>query len=187
MNDTVTVKTGLLDLTGEDWLHIGGKEKKHGWKILNIMAAESVDYVGDIHDLSSFPENSFDIVYASHVLEHVSHNNEIHAALRGVRRTLRPGGKFFVSVPDLDTLCRMFTHKQATKELRFLVMRIMFGNQSDAHDFHQVGLAADFLADFLHAAEFREVHRVPEFGIFNDTSTLKVHGIPISLNMVAIK
>lgn len=187
MSDTVTDKPGLLDLPGSDRLHIGGKEKKDGWKILNIQAGEGVDYVGDIRDLSSFSENSFDIVYASHVLEHVSHNNEIHAALRGVCRILRPGGKFFVSVPDLDTLCRLFIHKRATKEWRFLIMRIMFGNQSDAHDFHQVGLAADFLADFLHAAEFKEVHRVSELGVFDDTSSLRVHGILVSLNMVAIK
>jgi hypothetical protein len=32
-------------------LHIGGKEKKDGRKILNIQPGEHVDYVGDISNL----------------------------------------------------------------------------------------------------------------------------------------
>jgi predicted SAM-dependent methyltransferase len=187
MNDTTTENPGLLDVTGTDRLHIGGREKKDGWKILNIQPGEAVDYVGDIRDLSSFPRNSFDVVYASHVLEHVSYRHEINAALRWIRRILRPGGKFFVSVPDLDTLCRLFIHEQTTREVRFKVMRMMFGGQTDPHDFHQCGLTAEFLGDYLLAAGFKEVQRVPEFGFFGDTSSLRLNGVLVSLNMVAVK
>ena len=35
-------------------LHIGGKEIKEGWKILNIQKNKGVDFVGDISDLSQF-------------------------------------------------------------------------------------------------------------------------------------
>ena len=31
-------------------LHIGGEEKKEGWKILNIQKKENVDFIGDITD-----------------------------------------------------------------------------------------------------------------------------------------
>ena len=187
MGDTTTENPGLLDATGTDRLHIGGKEKKDGWKVLNIQAGEAVDYVGDIRDLSSFPRNSFDIVYASHVLEHVSYHSELNAALRWIRRILRPGGKLFVSVPDLETLCRLFLHEQNTKEMRFKIMRMMFGGQTDPHDFHHAGLTEEILGDFLRTAGFKEVHRVPEFGIFSDTSNLRLGGVLVSLNLVAIK
>ena len=53
-------------------LHIGGKEKKEGWSILNIQKNDGVDYVGDISDLSQFENNSIDEIYASHVVEHVN-------------------------------------------------------------------------------------------------------------------
>ena len=53
-------------------LHIGGKETKEGWKILNISKAEGVDFVGDITDLSMFESESVSEIYASHVLEHIS-------------------------------------------------------------------------------------------------------------------
>ena len=52
-------------------LHIGGKEIKDGWKILNIQKFDGVDYQGDISDLSQFEDNSIDEIYASHVVEHV--------------------------------------------------------------------------------------------------------------------
>ena len=56
-------------------LHIGGMEKKEGWKILNIQKNDGkekdVDFVGDISDLSQFDDGSIEEVYASHTLEHV--------------------------------------------------------------------------------------------------------------------
>ena len=44
-------------------LHIGGKEKKEGWSILNIQKNEGVDYVGDISDLSQFKDNSIKEIF----------------------------------------------------------------------------------------------------------------------------
>ena len=41
-------------------LHIGGKEAKEGWKILNIQKKENVDFVGDMSALSQFKNNSID-------------------------------------------------------------------------------------------------------------------------------
>ena len=46
-------------------LHIGGKEKKEGWNILNIQKNEGVDFMGDITNLSQFDDNSIDEIYAS--------------------------------------------------------------------------------------------------------------------------
>lgn len=47
--------------------------------------------VGDMRDLSAFPDNSFDVVVSCSVLEHLTgHDQEI--ALKEVARVLRPGG-----------------------------------------------------------------------------------------------
>lgn len=70
---------------------------------------------------------------------------------------------------------------------RFFAMQMMFGGQTDEHDFHYVGLNAEFLAQYLQQAGFREVYRVSEFGIFDDTSSMRYQGVLISLNMVSIK
>ena len=88
-------------------LHIGGTEKKEGWKILNIQKSNNVDYIGDIRDLSQFDDNSVSEVYASHVVEHVDQKN-IKNTLKGVFRILKENGKFYISVPDMEILCRIF-------------------------------------------------------------------------------
>jgi hypothetical protein len=55
------------------------------------------------------------------------------------------------------------------------------------NDYHLVGLNEEFLVYFLTRAGFSTVRRVPGFGIFNDTSELLFKGIPISLNVLAVK
>ena len=88
-------------------LHIGGEEKKDGWKILNIQKKPDVDYVGDISDLSQFEDNSIQEIYASHVFEHIR-RKDITKTILGIYRVLKPSGKFHVSVPDMDVLFKLF-------------------------------------------------------------------------------
>ena len=167
-------------------LHIGGKEVKTGWKILNVQNAAGVDFVGDVKDLSQFSDEMFDQIYASHVLEHVSQFQMV-ATLTGINRILKPDGKLMISVPDLEILCKLFLNKNLDKSARFHVMRMMFGGQVDQYDFHQIGFSEEILMDYLAAANFKFCQKVDEFGIFNDTSSFKPYGIPISLNIIAYK
>ena len=167
-------------------LHIGGKEKKEGWKILNIQKNEGVDYVGDISDLSQFQDNSIDEIYASHVVEHVNQKN-ISNALKGIYRVLSEKGKFYVSVPDWDILCRIFIDPKAPTKVKFHVMRMMFGGQIDDFDFHYFGWNFQFMKDYLHTAGFKKIERVKSFSLFKDTSDYAPYGFPISLNVIAYK
>lgn len=168
-------------------LHIGGLQAKEGWKILNIQPGENVDFIGDAADLSQFQDETFDEVYASHVIEHLGYQTELPAALKGVHRIIKPGGMFRMSVPDLETLCKLFLHERVTGKGKFHIMRIMFGGQMDEHDFHKVGLTWDFARQYLSQVGFKKINRVPEFGIFNDDSSIRIGGVLISLNIEAVK
>lgn len=63
-----------------------------------------------VHDLAKgipFPDNSVDMLYHSHVLEHL--DREIAPDfLRECRRVLRPGGLIRVVVPDFERCCRNY-------------------------------------------------------------------------------
>ncbi len=168
-------------------LHIGGETPKPGWKILNIEPGEHVDYVGTCTDLSRFESGSVDAIYASHVLEHLSYVDELLQALKEFRRVLKKDGLLQVSVPDFEVLCRIFLDARLDAAMRFHVMRLAFGGQLDPHDFHKVGLTEEFLTDFLLTAGFRNTKRVDGFGLFDDTSGLKLGGVAISLNLQAVK
>ena len=168
-------------------LHIGGKEKKEGWSILNIQKNNNIDFVGDISDLSQFEDNSIDEIYASHVVEHVNQKN-IKKTLSGIHRVLTTNGKFYISVPDMDVLCRIFISKEAPTKVKFHVMRMMFGGQIDEFDFHYFGWNLQFLKDYLSSAGFKKIEKVKFFSIFSDTSNYAPYNeVPISLNIIAYK
>ena len=168
-------------------LHIGGEQPRDGWAILNIQPGSDVDIVGNVRDLTSLADASWDEIYASHILEHIPMDG-ILPALQDIFRILKPGGKLMVSVPDLETLCRLFLRPELDKVGRFHVMRMIFGAQSDPHDFHYIGLNFEFLSEFLAGAGFSGIERVPSFGLFDDMSDFAPLGnVAISLNVVAYK
>jgi predicted SAM-dependent methyltransferase len=103
-------------------------------------------------------------------------------------RVLAPGGMLHVSVPDRDILARLFIQREhLSKADRFMAMRMIFGGHTDQYDYHLVGLSDEFLVDYLAKAGFTDIRRVKELGLFDDTSTTTLHGIPMSLNMTAVK
>jgi|TARA_B100001094_G_C17867985_1_gene640673 predicted SAM-dependent methyltransferase len=167
-------------------LHIGGKQEKEGWSILNIQKKDGVDFLGDISDLSQFQENSIQEIYASHVVEHID-QKDIKKTLKGIYRILKDDGKFYVSVPDLDILCRIFIEKDAPIKVKYHVMRMMFGGQTDKFDYHYFGWNFEFMNNYLLEAGFKRIERVKTFDIFDDTSSFAPYGPLISLNMIAYK
>lgn len=167
-------------------LHIGGKQAKVGWKILNALDGEGVDFVGDVRDLSGFPDACCESVYASHVMEHVNQNDFL-PALKGINRILQQGGELYFSVPDLEVLCKLFLDQELGPQERFHVMRMMFGGQTNEYDFHYIGLSYEFMLSFFQQAGFSNVGRVESFGLFDDTNDYKPYGFPISLNLIAVK
>lgn len=166
-------------------LHIGGKQFKEGWEILNAQQGEHVDHFGDAADLSCFEDGTFGAIYASHVLEHFDYQHEMLEVLKEWYRVLRPGGKLYVSVPDLECLCRLYITPGLRVTERFEIMRVIFGGHMDDYDYHLVGFDQSYLEDRLEAAGFVSMLRVGTFNLFQDNSEFEMHGTPISLNMVA--
>ena len=167
-------------------LHLGGTEVGDGWKIVNVQRNPGVDFVADISDLSQFGNDSCDAVYASHVLEHVPQAKAL-STLKGIHRILKRSGRAYISVPDLDILSWALLNPAKSAEMKFHVMRMMFGGQVDEFDYHYFGWNELFLTNFLTNAGFRDIQRVESFGLFNDTSEFRPYGFPISLNVTAIK
>ena len=169
-------------------LHIGGQLRHPDWEVFNIQPGPHVDHVGDAKDLSLFEDETFDELYASHVVEHFDYNGPLLEAFKEWYRILKPEGKLYISVPNMDVLCQLFRkRKELELKDRFQVMRMMFGGHIDQYDYHYVGLDFDILTAFLGQAKFKRVKHVEDLGVFQDTSTLRLKGVPISLNIIAFK
>jgi predicted O-linked N-acetylglucosamine transferase (SPINDLY family)/predicted SAM-dependent methyltransferase len=167
-------------------LHIGGRERRDGWRILDVEQRDEVDFVGDIRKLESFADESCGEVYCSHVLARVG-PSEILDTLNGLHRILVPGGRLYVSVPDLDVLTMLFAHSVTSKARRFGVMRMMFGGQDDESDCHKIGLYQDLMTDYLRDVGFASVQHVESFGLFDDKSEVREGEQLLSLNLIATK
>jgi predicted SAM-dependent methyltransferase len=169
-------------------LHIGGQVRTPGWEVLDANAGLCVDHVANASDLRCFEDGAFEQIYASHVVEHFDYQEQLVETLKGWCRILAPGGTLCVSVPDLDVLAQLFLNRSLLSiGDRFQVMRMIFGGHMDKYDYHLVGLNEEFLTDYLSAAGFTGMRKVSQFGLFRDTSSMALKGVPISLNMVANK
>lgn len=86
-------------------LHRAGLLSDDRWSRLQKVDPDII-----IHDLRKgipFPDDSFDVVYHSHVLEHIDREYAVSLP-RECRRVLKPGGVMRVVVPDMETIARAY-------------------------------------------------------------------------------
>lgn len=62
---------------------------------LDIVAGPEVDVVGNAWELP-FPDNSFDVIISTQVLEHTE---KVEQTVSEIQRVVKPGGKIFISAP----------------------------------------------------------------------------------------
>src|SRR6266852_88962 len=93
------------------YLNLGCGNRYHpDWVNIDI-APNGKDVIG--HDLSTgipLPDCSCDVVYHSHLLEHLRQPAALEF-MRECRRVLKPGAILRVAVPDLERICRVYLEK----------------------------------------------------------------------------
>lgn len=89
------------------YLEIGpGNERIPGFETLNITGGKNIDYVLDAAKPLPFENNTFNLIYASHVLEHIPWY-KTEEVLKEWVRILKPGGQLEVWVPDGLKICEI--------------------------------------------------------------------------------
>lgn len=89
-------------------LEIGpGFERIEGFETLNILPAGNVDYLCDATQRLPFEDGAFELIYASHILEHVPWY-QVESVLVEWVRVLEPGGKLEIWVPNGLKICKAF-------------------------------------------------------------------------------
>lgn len=95
-------------------LEIGpGDRRIPGYETLSIVGGRNVDYVCDAATRLPFSDNTFETIYASHVLEHIPWYQTARALIEWLR-ILRPGGELKVWVPDALKICEVFVEYERT-------------------------------------------------------------------------
>lgn len=82
------------------YLEIGpGTERIEGFETINIVKTNITDYIQDIRSNINFPDNTFDLIYTSHFLEHIEWYH-IKKVLDEIYRVLKPNAVIEIWVPD---------------------------------------------------------------------------------------
>lgn len=174
-------------------LHLGcGKVYIPGFTHIDLMDFDHVDYKIPADNLSVFENGSADLVYACHILEHFK-RTEVKKVLQEWFRVLKPGGILRLSVPGFEEIIAIY---QKYGDLK-LVLGPLVGGQTYLYNFHYMAFDFKFLSELLREAGFKEVRRYDwrktEHAGIDDYSQAyiphmdKEHGLPVSLNVEAVK
>jgi SAM-dependent methyltransferase len=106
------VKTPLNLINGKKRqnrrLEIGpGAERIAGFETVNVVWGKNVDYVADASKKLPFKNNTFELVYASHILEHIPWYS-LKPAIKEWVRIVSPGGAIEIWVPNGLLIAKTF-------------------------------------------------------------------------------
>ena len=174
--------------TGKDIrLNLGcGKITSPDYINVDCRKMPEINVVTNITHNNTFKSGSSDLIYASHILEHLSFKDALKV-LKEWHRILKPGGKLIIGVPDI---VKLFTILDDLDEdgLNNWAESI-WGGQDYAENIHLHGYSFEFLKEILSKAGFAEICKIKPKRIAGrrDATFSKVGGRLISLNIRCLK
>ncbi|MBK5969457.1 MULTISPECIES: methyltransferase domain-containing protein [Thiorhodovibrio] len=139
-------------------LHLGcGTRCIPGFVHIDAQAHPHVDLVADVARLEMIPDETADLVYASHVLEHFG-RWEFRAVLAEWRRVLKPGGVLRLAVPDFAACAKLYHERGLADGLNGLI-GLICGGQRDGMDYHKMIFDEPFLKHELLGLGFKNIRR----------------------------
>ena len=131
----LTLNVGCGERTFDDY--------PEGYKCINIDTRDlsNVDKVMDVRRLE-FPDNYFDYILASDIIEHfpISETNDI---LTEWKRVLKIGGIIEFRMPNLKEICRRYIDGEHDTKL---TSWLLFGGQEYPGNFHYVGFDREWFS-----------------------------------------
>ena len=174
-------------------LHLGcGTVRIPEFCNVDIDPDTEADIIDNVLTLRRFPDGFADLIYACHVLEHVSHE-EAPEVLATWARVLKPGGELYISVPDLDRIVNIYKgnwdHFHTRPNTPWI--GLIYGGQSDPFDFHKTGFNITWMTELLERQGFVDVEEYPHephpFGVVDASLAHEPFPDFLSLNVRATR
>jgi len=179
-NGQILLHIGCGDINARGFINVDARSKPH----IHIVTR-------NLFSLDMIPSESANLVYMSHVLEHVGHR-EVVKTLKEMRRVLRPGGVLRVSVPDFDYIVDIYN---ATSRNIAAIEQPLMGGQDYPFNFHYCVFNSRHLQDLMLKSGFQSTRSwnpaTCEHHDFQDWASMNIEWqgrqFPISLNIEAVK
>ena len=169
-------------------LHLGsGNVNLQGWINIDARKDSHIHILEKDFKLEAFADNSISEIYLCHVLEHFTFQ-EINGLMNIFSRKLEKNGILRVSVPDFDSLIKIYQLSSNNLEK---IHPILLGGQDYVYNFHKSIFNKKKLTKLLKMHKFKLIKEWNTTEIFGsnigDYSSQKIKiskkEIPISLNI----
>ncbi len=171
-----------IEKTGKLYLHLGcGDVLLPGFLNMDIREEVGPDKISLVYPIA-YDDNMFDLVYASHILEHFPGKQTVNVLQEWVR-ILKPDGTLRISVPDFEAMVRIY---RQTGDLGQIIGPL-YGKQDYRYNYHNNIFDYKTLKKLMETAGLTAIHlwdfRRTEHSDHWDFSQAVTKGIPISLNI----
>ena len=143
---------------------------------------EGVDHVSSASDLIQFDDETFDMVYASHILEHHP-RNEVESVLKEWVRVVKVDGIVRISVPSFKSATQIYDKTGKLEN----ILGPLSGGQTYDYEFHYCLFDERTLTALMKKCGLTAIHpwlytrtRHSDYWDFSQAVT---HGIQVSLNL----
>lgn len=176
---------------GKRYINVGcGLQSGPEFINVDIVPSPGIHYVHDIRTLDMFPSESADLLYASHIMEHIP-RHELDSVITEWRRVLKPGGVLRISVPDFDSLLTIY--HASGNDIASILAQLL--GQEPPYNNHYSVWNWDYIQRFFLERGFKEVrrwdpHNAPHYSMHDRAERVLTSGevsVPLSLNVEAIK
>ena len=139
-------------------LHLGcGKKYIAGFTHVDILDFPHVDFKSPVDNLPFVEDQSVELIYACHLLEHFG-RKEVSRVLEEWYRVLIPGGVLRIAVPDFGAVAELYVEGKLVGGIHD-IMGLIVGGQKDEYDYHKIIFDEQSLTQQLLAAGFTSVRR----------------------------
>ena len=136
-------------------LHLGCFLKKiHGFVNVDVREDVFPDVVDNCFSLTKFENDSVNLIYTCHTLEHLNYKDSI-TALKRWYDLLEPGGTLRIAVPDIEAVMEYYLHNKDLDTLK----SFLWGSQKHEYDFHYNGWDEKTMFKALTDAGFKNAKR----------------------------
>lgn len=174
------------------YIHLGcGEINSSGFINVDKRPFSHIHHVHDVTYLPFLKENFADLIYASHILEHLP-VNKLESVLLEWKRVLKKGGVLRLGVPNFDTILAIYKDNYDSIES---IWQPLLGGQDYPENFHYSIFNQKYLTELLRKVGFSEVKEwnakeVNNHNFYDWTSVkyeINKKEYLISLNLEAIK
>lgn len=176
---------------GKVFVNLGcGLSDYPGYINIDARGFEHVHHVGEIQTLPMFEDSSVDLLYASHVIEHID-RKKLPNVLEEWLRVLKPGGTLRFGVPDFDGLVKIY--EGSGRDVGSIVDQLL--GQGEPYDDHHTIWNFEYAKRLLESVGYENVRRWDPQSFLGHAITDKtkrfaeINGkqVAISLNIEASK